>query len=102
MERLDPITPGEILLEEFLKPYKISQTKLASDLDIPISRVSDIIKGRRAITVNTAVRFAEYFKTTVAFWLNLQNNYEIEKAERSGEYKAIISNIRSNHYIKST
>lgn len=96
MERIELITPGEILLTEFLEPSGISQTKLAGDLDIPQSRIADIIKGRRGITVDTAMRFSVYFDTTINFWLNLQNNFDIEKAERSGEFEVITSRVRQN------
>jgi addiction module HigA family antidote len=96
MERIELITPGEILLTEFLEPYGISQTKLAGDLDIPQSRITEIIKGQRAITVDTAIRLSVYFKTTTNFWLNLQNNFDIEKAERSGEVAAIAARLRYN------
>jgi len=96
MERIELITPGEILLTEFLKPNGISQTKLAGDLDIPQSRITEIIKGQRSITVDTAIRLSVYFKTTVNFWLNLQNNFDIEKAERSGEFAAIAARVRCN------
>ena len=96
MKRIDLITPGEILLTEFLEPNGISQTKLAGDLDIPQSRITEIIKGQRAITVDTAIRLSVYFNTTVNFWLNLQNNFDIEKAERSGEFKAITARVRYN------
>lgn len=94
MERFDPITPGEILKTEFLEPMNISQSKLAGDLDIPISRVNDIVKGSRAITVDTAIRLAEYFGNSVGFWVNLQTKYELEVKKRSGEYAAIASRIR--------
>jgi addiction module HigA family antidote len=94
MEKIDLICPGEILLEEFLKPNHISQTKFAGDLDIPVSRINEIVKGQRSITPDTAIRFAEYFDTTVNFWLNLQNDFDIEKAKRTGEYDQIIAHIR--------
>jgi len=96
MERIDLITPGEILLTEFLEPNGISQTKIAGDLDIPQSRITEIIKGQRAITVDTAIRLSVYFKTTINFWLNLQNNFDIEKAERSGDVEAIAARVRYN------
>jgi addiction module HigA family antidote len=101
MEQIELITPGEILLTEFLEPNGISQTQLAGDLDIPPSRISEIIKGQRAITVDTALRLSLYFKTSINFWLNLQNNFDIEKAERSGEVKTIASRIRFNSMLTS-
>ncbi len=94
MERIELIPPGEILLTEFMEPSGISQTKLAGDLDIPQSRIADILKGRRGITVDTAMRLSVYFDTTINFWLNLQNDFDIEKAERSGEFEVIMSRIR--------
>ena len=96
MERIELITPGEILLTEFLQPNGISQTRVAGDLDIPQSRITEIVKGQRAITVDTAMRLSLYFKTTVNFWMNLQNNFDIEKAERSGELAAIAARVRYN------
>ncbi len=94
MERIELIPPGEILLTEFMEPSGISQTKLAGDLDIPQSRIADILKGRRGISVDTAMRLSVYFDTTINFWLNLQNDFDIEKAERSGEFEVIVSRIR--------
>ena len=94
MERFAPITPGEILKEEFLVPMGISQSKLAGDLDIPISRVNEIIKGTRAITTDTAIRLAEYFGSSVGFWINLQTKYELETKKLSGEYATITARIR--------
>jgi len=101
MERIELIPPGEILLTEFLEPNGISQTKLAGDLDIPQSRITEIIKGQRTITVDTAMRLSVYFKTTVNFWLNLQNDFDIEKAERSGELAAITARVRDNPMLAS-
>ena len=94
MERIELISPGEILFTEFMEPSGISQTKLAGDLDIPQSRIADILKGRRGISVDTAMRLSVYFDTTINFWLNLQNDFDIEKAERSGEFEVIMSRIR--------
>ena len=94
MERIELIAPGEILLTEFLEPNGISQTRLAGDLDVPQSRITEIIKGQRAITVDTAIRLSLYFETTVNFWLNLQNNFDLEKAERTGAVETITARIR--------
>lgn len=85
---LETITPGEILLEEFLKPYGISQNRLSGDIDIPTSRVSEIINGQRSITADTALRLAVYFKTTPEFWLNLQMAYDLEVAQQASWEKA--------------
>jgi antitoxin HigA-1 len=76
-----PIHPGEILLEEFLKPLGISQNALARALGVPPGRISDIVKERRGITGDTALRLARYFKMTPGFWMNLQTRFELETAE---------------------
>src|SRR4051794_4099453 len=70
-KKLAPIPPGEILFEEFMRPLGVSRNRLARDLDIPVSRVSDIVRGRRGITADTALRLAEYFGTSPEMWLNL-------------------------------
>ena len=80
--KLDPIPPGEILLEEFMKPLGISQNKLARDLDVPVGRINDIIHGRRGITADTALRFGKYFKTTAEFWIHLQGRHDLKIAKR--------------------
>jgi addiction module HigA family antidote len=77
--KLDPIPPGEILLEEFMKPLEISQNRLARDIDIPVSRVADVIKGRRSVTADTALRLGEYFGTSAEFWLNLQSGFDLRR-----------------------
>ncbi len=78
MNNISPVLPGEILQEEFLKPLNISAYKLAKDIGIPQSRISDIINGKRGITADTAMRFAMYFGTTPQFWLNIQNQYDLD------------------------
>ena len=77
------IPPGEILLEEFLKPLKISQEQLARDIDVPKSRISRIVSGKRSITADTALRFGEFFGNSAQFWLNLQNEYDLRKTKIS-------------------
>ena len=79
MNKLPNIHPGEILLEEFLKPMGISAYRLSKDVGIPQTRTSQIIKGKRRITADTALRFSKYFGTSVKFWLGLQNDYDIEE-----------------------
>lgn len=79
---LDPIPPGEILLEEFLKPLGISQNRLARDLRVPPARINDIVHARRAITADTAMRLGRYFRTTAELWLGLQQHYDMELARR--------------------
>jgi antitoxin HigA-1 len=81
--KLPPPHPGEILLEEYLKPLGLSQNKLGRDLGIPAQRVNAIVRPRRAITVDTALRLARHFKTTPQFWLNLQNHYDLEMAQET-------------------
>ena len=79
MTRLPNIHPGEVLLEEFLKPMKISAYRLSKDVGIPQTRTSQIIKGKRRITADTALRLSKYFGTSARFWLGLQNDYDIEE-----------------------
>jgi addiction module HigA family antidote len=92
-KKLEPIMPGEILLEEFMRPLEISQNKLARDLDVPIARINDIVHGRRGISADTALRLAKYFKTTAEFWMNLQSRYDIKIAKRD-VWPSIEKNIR--------
>src|SRR5262245_13496301 len=80
--KLPPISPGEILLEEFLKPLDVSQNRLARAIDVPTGRVNDIVRGRRGVTPDTAARFAIYFRTSPEFWLNLQAQYDAKIAAR--------------------
>ncbi len=79
---LDPILPGEILLEDFLRPLEISQQKLARDIDVPPTRINDIVNGKRPITMDTALRLARYFGTSPEVWLNLQQRYDLATAQR--------------------
>ena len=79
---LDPIRPGEILFEEFMRPLGISQNRLGRDLGVPITRINEIVNGKRAITVDTAMRLARYFGTSPEVWLNLQQRYDVEIARR--------------------
>lgn len=78
MQKLRNISPGEILLEEFLIPLEISQYRLSKDLEIPQTRISEIIKGNRRISADTAVRLSAYFGNSPKFWLGLQDDYDIE------------------------
>jgi addiction module HigA family antidote len=79
-DKLSPITPGEILLEEFLKPLEISQNKLAKDINVPPNRINQIIHGKRKITADTALRLGRYFSIEPEFWINLQTRYNMKKA----------------------
>ena len=80
MNKLPNIHPGEVLLEEFLIPLEISQYKLAQDLNIPQTRISQIIKRKRRITADTALRLSKYFGTSAKFWLGLQDDYDLEES----------------------
>ena len=77
-DRLPPIHPGEILLEEFLKPMNISQYRLAKDMSVPARRINEIVQGKRAISADTALRLSRYFGLSERFWMNLQARYDLE------------------------
>ncbi len=79
MAHLQNIHPGEILLEEFLQPLGISAYRLSKDLDIPQTRISEILKGNRRITADTALRLSKYFGNSAKFWLGLQDDYDLEE-----------------------
>jgi addiction module HigA family antidote len=81
MSRLENIHPGEILQEEFLEPLGISAYRLSKETFIPQTRISEIVKGRRRITADTALRLSKYFGTSAKFWLGLQNDYDIEEEQ---------------------
>lgn len=76
-----PIHPGEILLEEFLRPMGITQYRLAKDINVPQRRISEIVQGKRAITADTALRLGHFFRMEAQFWLNLQTRYDLLQAE---------------------
>lgn len=80
--KLPPIHPGEILREEFMQPLGLSSTALAKAIDVTPARVNDIVRERRGISADTALRLARYFGTDAQSWMNLQKNYELEKAKR--------------------
>jgi len=77
-KKLDPIHPGEILLEEFLKPLDMSQYRLAKEISVPPRRINEIVHGKRAVSADTALRLSRFFGTTDRFWLNLQTGYDLE------------------------
>ena len=77
-KKFPPIHPGEILLEEFLKPFEISQYRLAKDISVPARRINEIVHGKRSITADTALRLSRYFGTSERFWLNLQIRHDLE------------------------
>ena len=85
MAKIKPILPGEILEEEFIIPMGISAYKLAKDIKISATRVSEILKGKRRITVDTALRLSKYFGNSVEFWVGIQADYEIRKAKKDLE-----------------
>jgi antitoxin HigA-1 len=78
---LSPIHPGEILRSDFMEPLRLSMNRLALDLRVPVTRISEIVHGRRGVTPDTALRLARYFNTSAGFWLNLQAAYDLEVAE---------------------
>ncbi len=79
MDGIPNVTPGEILLEEFLSPMKISAYRLAKDTNMPATRISEIIKGRRKLTADTALRLSQYFGNSADFWLGIQDEYDLRK-----------------------
>ena len=78
-----PIHPGEILREEYLRPLDMTPNALSIHLRVPASRINELVRERRAVTVDTALRLARYFNTTAQFWLNLQISYDLKVAERA-------------------
>lgn len=98
MNRLTNIHPGEILLEEFLKPMGTTAYRLSKDIDIPQTRISQIIKGRRRITVDTALRLSSYFGNSAKFWIGLQADYDLEKEriKHAGTFERIRMLRRKN------
>ena len=89
-EKLAPIHPGEILMEEFLKPLGISQYRLAKDISVPARRINEIVQGKRSISADTALRLSRYFNLSERFWLNLQARYDLEmqKDKLNGQIEA--------------
>lgn len=97
MKKLRNIHPGEILLEEFLVPLEISAYRLSKDIGIPQTRVSEIIKGNRRITADTALRLSKYFGNSAKFWLGLQDDFDIE--EEKNQKKSALNAIK--HYARN-
>jgi addiction module HigA family antidote len=97
MKRLPPIHPGEVLHEEFLKPMRLSQYRLAQDISVPPRRINEIVHRKRSITADTALRLSRYFGTSERFWLNLQNRYdlEVERARLRGRLKREVAVLRT-------
>jgi len=98
MEKLENVHPGEILLYEFLKPLDISAYRLSKDLSIPQTRISEIVKGRRRITADTALRLSKYFGNSAKFWLGLQDDFDIEegKKQKKSELNSIKKYVDKN------
>jgi len=94
MDILANIHPGEILLEEFLRPLEITAYRLSKDTEIPQTRISQIIKGKRRITADTALRFSSYFGNSAKFWLGLQDDYDIEEEKK--DKQDILTKIKNN------
>ena len=93
-KRLDPIHPGEILLEDFMKPMEISTSKLARDLDVPPNRIGAIVNGTRSLTADTALRLGTYFRVSPETWLGLQTDYDLRLIrQRDGD--RIIRSVRA-------
>ena len=93
MTKLKNIHPGEVLQEEFLIPFEISAYKLAKDIGIPQTRVSEILKGNRRITADTAIRLSKYFGNSAKFWLGLQDDFDLEEEQRTK--KVLFNSIKS-------
>ena len=91
MEKINNITPGEIILEEFLKPLKISAYRLSKDTGMPATRVSQILKGKRRITADTALRLSRYFGNSADFWMGIQDEFDLR--EESQKIKLELSKI---------
>ena len=81
MEKLPPVHPGEVLLEDFIKPLGLSQYRVAKDIGVPTLRISQIVRGQRSITADTALRLARYFGTSANVWLRMQARYDLEVTE---------------------
>lgn len=101
MRKLPLITPGEILKKEFLEPFGISAYKLAKGTGIPQTRISEILRNKRKITIDTALRFSAFFGNTAQFWINAQNWYDLEVSQRALQKElALINKTARNLKIK--
>lgn len=92
-KRLRPVHPGEILSEDFLKPLKLSMNQLALDLHVPVTRIAELVHGRREITPDIAKRLSRYLATTPAFWLNLQSKFDLDATDDLRQ----VQKIRKRH-----
>ena len=85
-DKIAPIHPGEVLMEDFIEGFGITQNKLSVSIGVPPRRINEIVHGKRGITADTALRLAKYFGTSAEFWINLQSHYELDRAEaRAGD-----------------
>lgn len=80
-DKIPPIHPGEVLMEDFINGFEITQNRLAVAIGVPPRRINEIVHGKRGITADTALRLARYFGTSAEFWINLQSHYELDRAE---------------------
>ncbi len=92
---LEPVHPGSILLEDFMKPMSLSQYRVAKDIGVSALRISEIVRGKRAVTADTALRLAKYFGTSAGIWMRLQAQYDLEVAERA--YGSVIAETISEY-----
>ena len=94
-DRIPPVHPGETLLEDFMKPLGVSQSKLARELGVDPRRINEIVNGKRSITVDTALRLEKYFGTSAKFWINLQTSYDLRMADFDRELSQSLDKIDS-------
>ena len=94
-DKIEPIHPGEVLMEDFIEGFGITQNKLAVAIGVPPRRITEIVHGKRGVTADTALRLAKYFGTSSEFWINLQSYYELDRAEDlAGEQIASITPLK--------
>ncbi|CAH0160856.1 HigA family addiction module antitoxin [Microbacterium sp. Bi128] len=94
-DKIPPIHPGEVLMEDFINGFDITQNRLAVAIGVPPRRINEIVHGKRGISADTALRLAKYFGTSAEFWINLQSHYELDRAEDlAGEQIASITPLR--------
>jgi addiction module HigA family antidote len=91
-DKIEPIHPGEVLMEDFINGFGITQNRLATSIGVPPRRIKEIVHGKRGVTADTALRLAKHFGTSSQFWINLQSHYELDRAEdAAGEQIAAIN-----------
>lgn len=100
-KKMPPVYPGEILLEDYLKPLGLSQNQIARDLGIPVQRINEIVNGKRSITMDTALRLARYFNTSPQFWLNMQTHYDLETAKDLHLIERIEKEVKINSFVSA-